>query len=487
VIGDLGGAQRSLVVRAGDLEAAAGAFVETLTNERGWDVIDTPIVSRRVGDALERALVARGAVVERTVTSSRAYADLPTSDGWEAFARARRPTVKTGGGYQAEAPLPGALDELHRLLRKEWAARGEPSPAADPQAVAFLNDVVPRLAARGLGRVGLFSTEEGEVVAADLVVADDDRRVQLLRGTDPEHAAATAELQLGALEEAVAARARRFEFAPSDVETPLRTAVGRVLRLRSWNSTAAGRVHRGVSSLRGAAQTMGLGRRPLIEHTPLHRRALDRLAGGLLEATPDVARRAIARVAAYTTLHLYRGELFARDLRGASDLEIALVPRLDFEAMEEGAREAFAARLDLQIPYCRQKWERGDLVVVARVAGRAAGILWCARAAVYVPDIGREVRPGVGECYIHDVYVHPAERGRQVAPAMLDFLARELRGRDVYRAWALIERSNTASTRAFEKAAYASVADVVYARMGLASRVFVRPPDPEARAFLGLP
>ena len=69
---------------------------------------------------------------------------------------------------------------------------------------------------------------------------------------------------------------------------------------------------------------------------------------------------------------------------------------------------------------------------------------------------------------------------------MLDFLARELRRRDVYRAWALIERSNTASTRAFEKAAYASVADVIYARMGLASRLMVRPPDPEARAFLGL-
>ena len=54
------------------------------------------------------------------------------------------------------------------------------------------------------------------------------------------------------------------------------------------------------------------------------------------------------------------------------------------------------------------------------------------------------------------------------------------------RAWALIERTNVASTRAFEKAAYASVADVVYARMGLASRLFVRQPDPEARAFLVL-
>ncbi len=69
---------------------------------------------------------------------------------------------------------------------------------------------------------------------------------------------------------------------------------------------------------------------------------------------------------------------------------------------------------------------------------------------------------------------------------MLEHLARDLRGRDVYRAWALIERSNTPSTRAFEKATYASVADVIFARMGMASKLLVRPPDPEARAFLGL-
>jgi L-amino acid N-acyltransferase YncA len=80
----------------------------------------------------------------------------------------------------------------------------------------------------------------------------------------------------------------------------------------------------------------------------------------------------------------------------------------------------------------------------------------------------------------------PDARGKAVAPAMLDFLARELRTRDVYRAWALIERSNTPSTRAFEKAAYVSVADVIFARMGVASKLLVRPPDPEARAFLGL-
>jgi GNAT superfamily N-acetyltransferase len=102
-----------------------------------------------------------------------------------------------------------------------------------------------------------------------------------------------------------------------------------------------------------------------------------------------------------------------------------------------------------------------------------------------VPDIAREVRPTQGECYIHDVFVAPEERGQKIAPAMLDFLSEYLRARDVYRAWALIERANAASTRAFERAAYTAVADVVYAKVGLASRLMVMPPDPEAQRFLG--
>jgi GNAT superfamily N-acetyltransferase len=173
-------------------------------------------------------------------------------------------------------------------------------------------------------------------------------------------------------------------------------------------------------------------------------------------------------------------------VRDAGELTIRLLSLGEFDALPPPERESFVQRLDLQESYCRQKWERGDLVVLAEAAGRPVGIVWCARTPVYVPDIGREVRPGPGECYIHDVYVHPDERGRQVAPAMLEFLARELRARDVYRGWALIERTNTSSVRAFEKAAYASVADVVYVRMGLASRLLIRPPDPEARSFLGL-
>ncbi|HEY7956470.1 MAG TPA: GNAT family N-acetyltransferase [Polyangia bacterium] len=471
LLGDLGGAQRSVLARAEDLDLAAAAFVDTLKATRGWDLLEVPVAGRPVAEALERAARARGMKSDRDEVPGRARVELPPASEWDELLRARRPgRGPAEAEYAVETDVPRGLDELHRLLRKEWAARESASPAADPQALRFLAQIVPKLQASGQARLGILRAG-GEAIAADLVVTDGARAVQLLRGADPEHLAAGAAVELtrGSLDAAVRGGARRFELA--DEDSPLRTQVSRVLRLRLWNATAFGRLHRGVTSLKGMVRSAEPGR------------AFDRLRG----AAPDVAKRAVAKVATYATLHLYRGELFTRDVREPGDQVIRLFSRADFDALDERTREAFTTRLDLQAGYCRQKWDRGDTVVLAEVAGRPAGIVWCARTSVYVPDIGREVRPGAGECYIHDVYVHPDERGRQVAPAMLDFLARELRARDVYRAWALIERSNSASTRAFEKAAYASVADVVYARMGLASRLLVRPPDPEARTFLGLP
>lgn len=472
LLGDLGGGQRSLLCKREDVDRVLPLFLEALSHEKAWDVLEVPVVSTRIADAVSANALQRGLRVDLPEALGRAYADLPPPNEWERFVARKPQRLINGATYEAAPEVPRALDELLRLLRKEWAAKDQASPAADPQAVTFLHDLVPDLAAAGRARIGLLRLPGSGVIAADLVVRDRDRHVQLLRGGDPEHAPGAAEqVTHGSVESAVQAGARRFEFAPSEDDPPLKTGVGRVQRARLWNTTTVGRLHRSVTSLKLA-----------VTGTDAFK-ALDKLR----DAAPDVVKRGMARVATYATLHLYRGELFTRDVREPGDLSIRMFSRNDFESMSDEKRDEFCARLDLSPGYCRQKWDRGDTVVLAEVLGRPAGIVWCARTAVYVPDIGREVRPAPGECYIHDVYVHPDERGRQVAPAMLDFLARELRARDVYRAWALIERSNTASTRAFEKAAYASVADVVYARMGLASRLFVRPPDPEARAFLGLP
>ncbi len=494
VIGDLGGAttsttsNRSILCRPGMEVVACAQLVEALVGARGWDVLDVPTMRRELAEAMERAMLALGAKFDRSEVAGRAYVDLPARGEWEEFARTRRPQRSVGGSVYATAEIDvrHGLEELLRLLRKEWAAREATSPAADPQAVAFLHDMVPALHAEGLLRLGIVGVEGQGAIAADLVIKDGERAVQLLRGADPEHQAAgvSDQLTFGSIEAAVQAGARRFELADDD--NPWHAPRSRVTRLRSWSTTTAGRLSRGVAALTGAMRAIDVG--PLAAQKGRQRspsgawRAFDKLR----TATPDYVQRAVARVATYSTLHLYRGELFTRNVRETGGLVLTLFDKRAFDALAPAERDRYIARLDLQEAYCRQKWDRGDTVVLATESDEPAGILWCARAPVYVPDIGREVRPGAGECYIHDVYVHPDERGRQVAPAMLDFLARELRARDVYRAWALIERTNVASTRAFEKAAYASVADVVYARMGLASRLIVRPPDPEARAFLGL-
>lgn len=475
LLGDLGGAQRSFVCRPADVLPAAQAFVEALERAKGWDVLEVPVVGRRVAEALERAVAEHGRLrCDRIDAPARAHLDLPPAGEWDELERARRPArLLPGSRYRVADDVRRGLDELLRLVRREWAAREAASPAQDPQAVQFLEDIVPELAARGDARVGLLEAEGWGVQAADLVVRDGDRQVQILRGIDPEHlqAGAGVALALESAKRAAEAGARTFELVED--EPQLKAQPGRAQHVRLWNATTVGRLHHGYTSLKDAMRASS--------HVEL--RALDRLR----EAAPEVVQRAVSRVATYVVLHLYRGELFTRHVRESGDVTIELYRREDFEAMTEAERDDFVARLDLQPSYCRQKWARGDTVVLARVGGRPSGIVWCARAPVHVPDIGREVRPAAGECYIHDVYVHPDERGRQLAPAMLDFLARELRRRDVYRAWALIERSNAASVRAFERAAYAPVADVVYARMGLVSRLSVRPPDPEARSFLGLP
>jgi hypothetical protein len=77
-------------------------------------------------------------------------------------------------------------------------------------------------------------------------------------------------------------------------------------------------------------------------------------------------------------------------------------------------------------------------------------------------------------------------RMRIVAPLMLEQLAKDLRAADTYRSWALIPSDNQASLRAFQKASFTPVCDVIHAKMATVDRLVCRPPDPEAQEILGL-
>jgi len=463
-----------LVERGYDQRAARLIADELDKNNASWDVIDLePLQDPSPLRAfLVQSLTSRGKRVDTYETggAQRMALDAHGADPAEKLRTTRALRVYD----KDEAAVRKGLAALRRLSRLEWADRDEASPIAEPETTRLLTDVVTSMP--GQARLARIDDRSGEAAAAALVLDDDDRAVVLALAVDPEQdvdslaprlidAEARAAHERGkvALDIVVGAGEHSSPHLPATRQ--------RALRLRVFNNSASasiartyGAVRRRVDAAREAPQTASASARY----------AWSRI------------RSAAANVAAYGRLLLYRGELWTRGVTPAEGLVLATFSESDFDALSAADRDDLVEELHLDVSYCHDKWRRGDTVILARIEGRPAGIAWCARTAVHVPELDREVRPGVGECYIHDVFVSPWARGRRVAPSMLEGVAQELRQRDVYRSWALIGPDNVASIRAFEKAAYAPVADVVFARMASVGRVTVRPPDPEAKHLLGL-
>ncbi|WP_428261256.1 GNAT family N-acetyltransferase [Haliangium sp.] len=367
------------------------------------------------------------------------------------------------------------LSALKRLSRLEWADREEASPLADREAAQLLEDVTLRLGREHRARLARLDDGSNEAIAIALVVDDGDRAVVLALAVDPRHEAHAPARLLSVEAQAAAVRGQvALDVVPGAAEhalPSLPTSRQRALRLQIFGSTGAATMARTYGAVRKRVEAA-------------------REAPGTAAASARAAwakiRTAASPVAGYDRMHLYRGELWTRDAPPPEGLVLGTFSEAEFDALDEALRGELIRALDLDEAYCRKKWQRGDLVILARLHERPAGIAWCARAPVHVPELDRTLDIGPSEAYIHDVYVAPAARGRAVAPSMLDYLARELRQRDVYRGWALIGSDNTASVRAFEKAAYTALADVVHARIGNVDRLIVRPPDPEAKKLLGL-
>ncbi|RMH40386.1 MAG: GNAT family N-acetyltransferase [Deltaproteobacteria bacterium] len=467
----------SVVVEPGYEQACAVAMADALRSvDPPWDVVDLqpiPDVSR-----LRALFVQRMDPSGKRVRTSEGGTWLRVSLSLGGFDldEVLPPDPRARAYVEDSAALRKGLAALRRLSRLEWADRDEPSPLADAEATRLLEDAVRQWGAAGHARFARLDDDAGEAMAGALVVDDGDRAVVLALAVDPERASGGAATRLLAAE-ARAAIERGLtamdvvvgaaEYAPP----PLPVQRRRALRLRIFNASASAALVRTYGALRRRVDAA--------------REAPAAAAAGARAAWTRI-RTAAASVAKYGRFHLYRGELWTRGIPEVPGLELSLLSQDAFDALSDADRDDLVSALELDEAYGRHKWGRGDLVVLARLDRRPAGIAWCARSAVEVPELERAVRPGPHECYIHDVFVAPAARGRNVAPAMLEFLAKQLRARDVYRSWALIEPNNVASVRAFEKAAYTAVADIVYARMAGVERVTVRPPDPQAKQLLGL-
>jgi GNAT superfamily N-acetyltransferase len=475
MIGDAGPRPPALdlLARPGWEDRAGIALARKLIDEAAtWDLIDL--------EPLADPSRARANLVQRLAPLGYTVESSPSAGGATRIALALAPLdatdttrVVTTHGDDLEAMRKG-ISALRRLSRLEWAERDEPSPLADPEAIGLLEQVAMKLGKHGQARLARVDEAQGEALAVALVVDDGDRAVVLAMAVDPQAVRASARLLHS---EALAARARgciALDVVQGAVEytlPSLPTSKQPVLAVRVWGHSAAASVGRTLSSVTRRA-----------------RRARDTpaIAAAQARAAWTRIRTAAASVAQYDRYCLYRGQLWTRGIVPVAGLELCKFSEADYDKLDDAHRADLLEQLALEYASIRTQWRRGDQAVLATLGVRPAGIAWAARGPIEAPELGRVLRMSKYDAYIHSVFVAPAARGRAVAPVMLEHLAKELRATDAYRSWALIAADNQASLRAFQKASFTPVCDVIHAKMATVDRVVCRPPDPEAQDLLGL-
>ena len=484
MIGDAGPRPPALdlMSRSGWEDRAGAALAKALVDDNeSWDLIELePLADpSRMRAQFAQRLGAAGFTVESSISGGGACR----------IALALAPADATDGGGVVTTlgddliALRKGLSALRRLSRLEWAERDEPSPLSDAEATGLLEDVALELGKQGRVRLARLDDSLGEATAAALVVDDGDRAVVLAMAVDPQVPRASQRLLHA---EALAARSRgciALDVVTGAVEYPmpaLPTSKQPALAVRVWSHTTTASVGRTYASVARRARRA--------RETPA-------VAAAQARAAWTRIRHAAASVAQYDRYCLYRGQLWTRGIEATPGLEVKLFNEADYDLLDESHRADLMEHLALDEVTARRQWKRGDQTVLATLGIRPAGVAWAARGGgtnvptigtIEAPELGRTLRLAKYDAYIHSVYVSPGARGRAVAPVMLEHLAKQLRATDAYRSWALIAADNQASLRAFQKASFTPVCDVIHAKMATVNRVVCRPPDPEAQELLGL-
>ncbi len=475
MIGDAGPRPPSLdlLARVGWEDRAGTAFARKLTEEsEHWDLLDL--------EPLTDPSRTRANFIQRLGSAGFSVESSPSAGGASriALALASQGPVEHHGTITAFgddlAMLRKGMGSLRRLSRLEWAERDEHSPLADPEAMGLLEEVALALSKQGRVRLARIDDSLGHASASALIFDDNDRAVVLAMAADPQAPRAPA-LLLHA--EALAARERGcialdVVAGAGDYPLPaLPTSKQPALAVRVWGHSRTASLNRTVAGVARRARRA--------RETPA-------VAAAQARAAWTKIRSAAASVAAYDRYQLYRGQLWTRGITAPAGLELRNFSEADYDALDDAARADLVEQLAFDETTLRTQWHRGDVAVLAQLGIRPAGIAWAARGPIEAPELGRTLRMMKYDAYIHSVFVAPAARGRAVAPVMLEHLAKELRATDAYRSWALIAADNPASLRAFQKASFTPVCDVIHAKMATVDRVVCRPPDPEAMELLGL-
>jgi GNAT superfamily N-acetyltransferase len=476
MMGDAGPRPPSLdlLCRAGWEDRAGTALAKAMIDDASWDLIEL--------EPLADPSRLRAHLVQRLGPAGFSIESSPSAGGAAHIALSVAPADTTDGSgiittYCDDLEvLRKGMSILRRLSRLEWSERDEPSPLADNEASSLLEEVALALAKQGKVRLARLDDATGEAVAAVLVIDDADHAVILAMAVDPQVAHKGAPQRL-LHAEAMAARSRGMVAldvvtGAGDYPLPtLPTSRQQALAVRIWGHSAAASVGRTYSQVARRARRA--------RETPS-------VAAAQARAAWTKIRSAAASVAQYDRYVLYRGQLWTHDIQAPPGLELAAFTEADYDKLDEHHRADLVEQLALDELAARKFWRRGDHAVLAKIGIRHAGVAWFARGPVEVPELHRTLQMMKYDAYIHSVFVSPAARGRGVAPVMLEQITKQLRATDAYRSWALISSHNQASIRAFQKASFTPVCDVIHAKMATVDRVVCRPPDPEAKELLGL-
>ena len=476
MLGDAGPRPPSLdlLARPGWEDRAGTALAKALADTAStWDLVELePLADpSRVRANLVQRLGPAGFSIESALSGGgaiRIALAFASTEGVQADG------VVASSGEDVAAVRKG-ISALRRLSRLEWAERDEPSPLADPEATMLLEEVALALGKQGKARLGRIDDARGETCAVALVVDDGDRAVVLAMAVDPQEPRASQRLLLA---EALAAKGRgcialdvvtgASEYGLPELPTSRQPA----LAVRIWGQSATASV--------GRTYTQVARRARRARETPA-------VAAAQARAAWTKIRGAATKVAQYDRYCLYRGQLWTRGIEAVPGLELRNFTVTDFDAFDEAGRAELIEQLALDEAVVRAQFARGDHAVLATLGVRPAGIAWAARGPIAAPELGgRLLHLAKYDAYIHSVFVATAARGRLVAPVMLEHQVKQLRADDAYRSWALIAADNQASLRAFQKASFTPVCDVIHAKMAVVDRVVCRPPDPEAQELLGL-
>ena len=254
MLGDAGPRPPSLDLLAapGWEDRAGAAFARKLIDEAStWDLLDLePLADpSRLRANLVQRLGPAGFTVESSPSAggaTRIALGLAPSDATDSTG-----VVTTFGDDMAA--LRKGLSSLRRLSRLEWSERDEPSPLADAEATALLEEVALELGKRGLVRLARLDDAQGEACAAALIVDDGERAVVLAMAVDPQVGPRASARLLHA--EALAARARGctaldLTTGAGEYTLPsLPNSKQPALAVRVWSQTTTASVGRTVSSV----------------------------------------------------------------------------------------------------------------------------------------------------------------------------------------------------------------------------------------------